>query len=98
MPSVKPMLRGATVLALAAILLVTAAVASATPVKRTSADRAPFATTGGDSGDTDSSFSGDGHQHGGDDGHLPGSSLNVQRVGELELSGRFGDVVPGQIA
>jgi hypothetical protein len=91
------MLRGA-ILALAAILLATAGVATAAPVKRTSADRAPFATTGGDSSDTASSFSGDGHQHGGDDGHLPGSSLNVQRVGKLELSGRFGDVVPGQIA
>ena len=97
---VMPMLRGATALALAAILLAAASaasVASATPVKRSSADRAPFATTGGGPGD-DSSFSGDADQHGGTDGHLPGSSLNVQRVGKLELTGRFGNVVPGQIA
>jgi len=45
-----------------------------------------------------SAFSGGAHQHGGLDGHLPGSSANVERVGKLELSGRFGDVVPGQIA
>ena len=98
MPSVMPMLRGAALLALAAILLAASAVASAAPVKRTSADRAPFATKGGGSGDTDSSFSGGAHQHGGLDGHLPGSSSNVQRVGKLELDERFGDVVPGQIA
>ena len=71
--------------------------ASAAPVKRTSSDRAPFATTGGGASD-ESSFSGDGDQHGGTDGHLPGSSLNVQRVGKLELTGQFDDVKPGQIA
>ena len=98
MPSVVQVLRGATMFALAAILLVAAGVASATPVKRASTDRAPFATAGGDSSDTDSSFSGDRHQHGGSDGHLPGSSKNVKLVGELELTGQFGDVVPGQIA
>jgi hypothetical protein len=92
MPSVMQMLRGATVLALAAILLVAAGVASAAPVKRTSADRAPFNTDSGDS------FSGHDDQHGGTTGHLPGSSLNVQRVGKLELTGRFGNVVEGQIA
>jgi hypothetical protein len=97
MHSVMPRLRATMVFAVAAILLVSASVAGATPAKRTSADRAPFPTQGGDAGD-DSSFSGHAHQHGGDDGHLPGSSLNVQRVGKLELTGQFGDVVPGQIA
>ena len=92
MPSVMPMLRAAVVFAVAAMLLAVASMAVAAPVKRTSADRAPFNTDGGDS------FSGDADQHGGTDGHLPGSSLNVQRVSKLELTGRFGDVVPGQIA
>jgi hypothetical protein len=91
------MLRAATALAVAAILLAAASVAGAVPAKRTSADRAPFPTQGGDvSGD--SAFSGDAHQHDGGDGHLPGSNANVQRVGKLELTGRFGNVVPGQIA
>jgi hypothetical protein len=97
MVSVTPLLRAVTVLAVAALVLAAASVAGAVPAKRTSGDRAPFATVGGDA-DGDSSFSGDAHQHGGDDGHLPGSSLNVQRVGKLELTGQFGDVVPGQIA
>jgi hypothetical protein len=92
MPLVMPMLRGAAVFAVAAMLLAAASMAVAAPVKRTSADRAPFNTDGGDS------FSGDADQHGGTDGHLPGSSSNVQRVSKLELTGRFGNVVPGQIA
>jgi hypothetical protein len=98
MPSVMPMLRTAVVFAVAAMLLGVASMAVASPVKRTSADRAPFTTKGGDTTSGDSSFSGDGHQHGGLEGHLPGSSSNVQRVGKLELTGQFGDVVPGQIA
>src|SRR5215216_1290101 len=92
MPSVMPMLRAAVVFAVAAMLLAVASMAVAAPVKRTSADRAPFNTDGGDS------FSGDADQHGGTDGHLPGSSSNVQRVSKLELTGRFGDVAEGQIA
>ena len=96
MPSVMPRLHAATALVVAAVLLAFASVAAAAPVKRASADRAPFATSGGEAAG-DSSFSGDA-QHGGTDGHLPGSSLNVQRVSKLELTGRFGNVVPGQIA
>jgi hypothetical protein len=92
MPSAMPMVRAAVMFAVAAMLLAVASMAVAAPVKRTSADRAPFNTDGGDS------FSGDAHQHGGDEGHLPGSSLNVQRVGKLELTGQFGNVVEGQIA
>jgi hypothetical protein len=92
MPSVIPMLRTAVAFAIAAMLLAVASMAVAAPVKRTSADRAPFNTDSGDS------FSGDAHQHGGLEGHLPGSSSNVQRVAKLELTGRFGNVVPGQIA
>ena len=98
MRSVTPMLRGAGLVAIAAILLVAANTASAAPAKRTTGDRAPFATKGGSATDGDSSFSGEGDQHGGTAGHLPGSSLNVQRVGKLELTGRFGNVEPGQIA
>ncbi|MEO8688363.1 MAG: hypothetical protein ABI611_09090 [Solirubrobacteraceae bacterium] len=39
-----------------------------------------------------------GHQHGGDGGHLPATSKNVELVGKLEPTKRFGDIVPGQIA
>ena len=92
MPSVMRMLHAAVVAAVAALLLAVASIAVAAPVNRTSADRAPFNTDGGDS------FAGDAHQHGATDGHLPGSSSNVQRVSKLELTGHFGDVVPGQIA
>src|SRR5215208_521534 len=92
MPSVMRTLRVAVMAAVAALLLAVASIAVAAPAKRTSADRAPFNTDGGDS------FAGDGDQHGSTTGHLPGSSSNVQRVSKLELTGRFGDVVPGQIA
>jgi len=95
--SVTPLLRAVTLVTVAAFVLAAASVAGAVPAKRTTADRAPFATTGGDAGG-DSSFSGDAHQHGGLDGHLPGSSSNVQRISKLELTGKFGNVVPGQIA
>ena len=32
------------------------------------------------------------------DGHLPGSSANVELIGELEPTDEFGPIVPGQIA
>jgi hypothetical protein len=72
-------------LAAAAIMLVAAGGAAAGP--RTPAEKA---LTG------DSTFSG--HQHGENTGHLPGSSQNVELVGELEPTDEFGDIVPGQIA
>lgn len=39
-----------------------------------------------------------GDQHGGSAGHLPATEKNVELVGKLELTGRFGDVLPEQIA
>ena len=39
-----------------------------------------------------------GHQHGGLEGHLPPEQLNVDLVGKLKPTGRFGNVVPEQIA
>jgi hypothetical protein len=36
--------------------------------------------------------------HGEEGGHLPPVQQNMELVGELELNGEFGDVVPGQIA
>jgi hypothetical protein len=87
----KNRLRAGAGVLLAAGMLAVASSAGAVPADRTTADRAP-SNDGGDS-----TVSG-GHQHGGDDGHLPGSKANVQKVGQLELTGRFGDVVPGQIA
>jgi hypothetical protein len=47
--------------------------------------------------DTDDQ-AGAGHQHGGDDGHLPPEQVNVDLIGKLEPTKRFGDIVPGQIA
>jgi hypothetical protein len=38
------------------------------------------------------------HQHGTNEGHLPPVRRNVRLVSKLELTGRFGDVRPGQIA
>jgi hypothetical protein len=38
------------------------------------------------------------HQHGTNEGHLPPVERNVRLVSKLELTGRFGDVRPGQIA
>ena len=37
-------------------------------------------------------------QHGPGEGHLPAVQENLELVGEAELTGQFGDVVPGQIA
>jgi hypothetical protein len=39
-----------------------------------------------------------GMQHGQPGGHLPGSSANVELIGELEPTDEFGPIVPGQIA
>ena len=43
-------------------------------------------------------LTGTGHQHGGDEGHLPAEQVNIDLVGRLELTKRFGDIMPGQIA
>jgi hypothetical protein len=49
-------------------------------------------------GSGDSTMVGVHLQHGEEGGHLPGSSANVELVGELEPTGQFGPIVPGQIA
>ena len=54
----------------------------------------PTAPPPGDSGDSTSA----GMQHGQPGGHLPGSSANVELIGELEPTDEFGPIVPGQIA
>jgi hypothetical protein len=91
--------RAPAVLAALAVLLLAAATAAATPVKRHSADRAPFNIKGAAEDDAPSFFSGEGaHQHGGDHGHLPASRSNVELVGSLEPSAVFGPIVEGQIA
>ncbi len=90
--------RIAITVAVAAILLALASVAGAVPAKTSPADRAPFPTKGGSTASGDSSFSGGAHQHGSDEGHLPGSSANVELIGKLEPTDEFGPIVPGQIA
>ncbi|HEX6657882.1 MAG TPA: hypothetical protein VF065_07360, partial [Ilumatobacter sp.] len=59
-------------------------------------DKAPN-TTATPSDVAPSSFTG-GMQHGPMEGHLPGSSANVELIGELEPTDEFDDIVPGQIA
>jgi hypothetical protein len=97
---VQHLLRRAPIaLAALAVLLLAAATAVAAPVKRNSADRAPFNTKFAAEDDAPSGFSGEGaHQHGGDHGHLPASSQNVELVGSLGPSAVFGPIVEGQIA
>jgi hypothetical protein len=90
--------RAPAVLAALALLLLAAATAAATPIKRHSLDRAPYPTQGAED-DAPSLFSGDGaHQHGGDHGHLPASRSNVELVGALEPGSAFGPIAEGQIA
>jgi hypothetical protein len=80
-----------------ALLLLAAAAATAAPQKQSPKDRAPFNTIA--AGDiAPSLFTGGAHQHGSDEGHLPGSSENVELIGELEPTVPFGPIVPGQIA
>ena len=59
-------------------------------------DKAPN-TTATPSDIAPSSFTG-GMQHGPMEGHLPGSSANVELIDELEPTDEFGPIVPGQIA
>jgi hypothetical protein len=40
----------------------------------------------------------DDHQHGGSEGHLLPTRKNVQRVSKFSPTGKFGDIVEGQIA
>jgi hypothetical protein len=90
--------RAPVVLAALAVLLLAAATAAAHPTHQ-SGDRAPFNTKFAAEDDGPTSFSGEGaHQHGGDHGHLPASSSNVELVGSLEPSAVFGPIVEGQIA
>ena len=104
------LLRRGPLLAVVALLLVAVATAAAATANRkaksrsTAAvqenrkakDRAPSKTIAGD--DAPSMFTGGAMQHGEPTGHLPGSSANVELIGELEPTDEFGAIVPGQIA
>ena len=74
------------------MLLALGSVASAAPAKPSPPDRPPHMTEGGDIAP------GGANQHGEPGGHLPGSSANVELIGELEPTEEFGPIVPGQIA
>jgi hypothetical protein len=65
-------------------------------IHKAGSDKAPN-TTATPSDVAPSSFTG-GMQHGPIEGHLPGSSANVELIGELEPTDEFGPIVPGQIA
>jgi hypothetical protein len=89
--------RAPLVLAALALLMLAAAAAAAAPGKPSPKDRAPFNTIAADD-NAPSLFTGGAHQHGSDEGHLPGSRRNVRLIGELEPTVPFGPIVPGQIA
>jgi hypothetical protein len=89
--------RAPLVLAALALLVLAAAAAAAAPEKPSPKDRAPFNTTAADD-IAPSLFTGGAHQHGSDEGHLPGSRRNVRLIGKLEPTVPFGPIVPGQIA
>src|SRR5215217_6634621 len=86
MPVAKLLPRATIGVALAAILLAISSTAGAAPGKQRPLDRAPFDDSMG------------AMQHGGLGDHLPGSSENVELIGELEPLVPFGEIVPGQIA
>ena len=70
--------------------------AGTAPAKAKPVDRAPSAK--GRNAPSDIGPVTGGMQHGPMDGHLPGSSENVELIGELEPLVPFGAIAPGQIA
>jgi hypothetical protein len=66
--------------------------------QRAAEDTAPFASGGSLMGGAADALVSPGHQHGGEEGHLPPTRKNVQLIGKLEPTKQFGDIVPGQIA
>ena len=112
MPVRKLWPRGVTGAALFAMTLTLASIAVAAPGKQKPADRSPSAGTApakakpvvrapsakGRNAPSDISPDTGAMQHGPMDGHLPGSSENVELIGELEPLVPFGPIAPGQIA
>ena len=112
MPVRKLWPRGVTGAALVAMTLTLASIAVAAPGKQKPADRSPSAGTApakakpvdrapsakGRNAPSDIGPVTGGMQHGPMDGHLPGSSENVELIGELEPLVPFGAIAPGQIA
>ncbi len=80
------------VVAMAAALALALVGGATATVPADAPDRMPRAGTG------DSTSVGVHQQHGEPSGHLPGSSANVELVGELEPTRQFGPIVAGQIA
>ena len=62
------------------------------------ADTAPYASEGSLLSSATATLVGPGHQHGGEEGHLRPRRKNVEVVGKLEPTKRFGDILEGQIA
>jgi hypothetical protein len=81
--------RASIVAALIALPSTGIAMASVPGGEPGASDVSPIAVFGASSGE---------HQHGAPAGHLPARRENYQFVSKLELTGRFGDVVPEQIA
>jgi hypothetical protein len=82
-------LRAAIAAALIALPSTGVALASIPPGEEGASDVSPIAVFGAGSGE---------RQHGSPAGHLPARRENYELVSKLELTGRFGDVVPEQIA
>ena len=66
--------------------------------QRAQLDRAPFASEGSLMSAAATELVSPGHQHGGEEGHLPPTRQNIELLGKLEPTKQFGDIVPGQIA
>jgi hypothetical protein len=66
--------------------------------QRAQADTAPYASEGSLMSSATTALVSPGHQHGGEEGHLTPRRKNIELIGKLEPTKRFGDIVEGQIA
>jgi hypothetical protein len=66
--------------------------------QRAQTDTAPYASEGSLMSSATAQLVSPGHQHGGEEGHLTPRRKNIELVGKLEPTKRFGDIVEGQIA
>jgi hypothetical protein len=80
----------AAILALPTSVTIASAATTTTTKVNPKTDISPVPVYGGSVGS--------GGQHGGEGGHLPARSENFELVSKLELTGRFGDITPEQIA
>src|SRR5918994_881532 len=88
----------AVALTATALLLGLPGVAGAQQSKQAQADTAPYTSEGSLMSAATEQLVRPGHENGGEEGHLTPRRKNVELIGKLEPTGRFGDIVEGQIA